>query len=182
LVDLPFARLAGRDRKISLHRERGNYIVQSDRGARGRYSHVSTGLSLAQEDAVAELAATIFRVGDTRMTDVRTLSTEELQQRLDQGDRPQFWNVLTNQYFTGELIPGSRRVPLDTIGRDTTAIPKDAEIITYCGGSRCPQSTQAAQRLIELGYTNVRAYKEGLDGWKAAGRSVEKIQEPAPAA
>jgi rhodanese-related sulfurtransferase len=36
--------------------------------------------------------------------------------------------------------------------------------------------------LIELGYTNVRTYKEGLDGWKAAGHSVETLQEPTPAA
>jgi rhodanese-related sulfurtransferase len=116
------------------------------------------------------------------MADVRNLSTHELRQRLAQGDSPQLWNVLTSQYFTGELIPGSRRMPLGTIGHETTDVPKDAEIITYCGGPQCPQSTQAAQRLIELGYTNVRTYKEGLDGWKAAGHSVETPQEPVPAA
>ena len=116
------------------------------------------------------------------MADVRSLSTDELSQRLAAGNSPQLWNVLTSQYFTGELIPGSRRMPLDTIGREPIDVPKDAEIITYCGGLHCPQSAQAAQRLIELGYTNVRTYKEGLDGWKAAGHSVETLQESTPAA
>jgi len=116
------------------------------------------------------------------MADVRNLSTDELSQRLAQGNSPPLWNVLTSQYFTGEFIPGSQRMPLDTIGHETTDVPKDAEIVTYCGGLHCPQSAQAAQRLIELSYTNVRTYKEGLDGWKAAGHSVETVQEPAPAA
>ena len=78
--------------------------------------------------------------------------------------------------FTGEVIPGSARMPLDTIGQATTSVPKCTEIITYCGGPKCPQSSQAAQRLRELGYTNVRAYEEGLEGWKAAGYSVETLR------
>ena len=119
---------------------------------------------------------------DNDMLDARTISTDELRQRLDHGHIPHLWNVLTSHYFTGEIIPGSTRMPLDTIGQATTSVPKDAEIITYCGGPKCPQSGQAAQRLRELGYTNVRAYEEGLEGWKAAGHTVETLQEPAPAA
>ena len=114
------------------------------------------------------------------MTDVRTITTNELRQRLDQGTHLEFWNVLTDKWFTGEMIPGSRRMPLDTIEHDTAGVPKDAEIITYCGGPKCPQSIQAAQKLSELGYTNVRAFEEGLDGWKAAGHSIE-MPEPVPA-
>jgi rhodanese-related sulfurtransferase len=93
----------------------------------------------------------------------------------------QFWNVLTDAFFTGEMIPGSRRVPLDTLGEHTAAIAKDAEIITYCGGPQCPQSTKAAQQLTDLGYTHVRAYEEGLEGWKAAGQPIETLREPVAA-
>jgi hypothetical protein len=42
-------------------------------------------------------------------------------------------------------------------------------------------SSSGGIRRIELGYTNVRAYEEGLDGWKPARHSVETLQEPAPA-
>jgi len=106
---------------------------------------------------------------DNDMLDARTISTDELRQRLDHGHIPHFWIVLTSQYFTGEIIPGSTRMPLDTIGHATTSVPKDAEIITYCGGPKCPQSAQAAQRLRELGYTNVRAHEEGLEGLEGRG-------------
>jgi hypothetical protein len=41
-------------------------------------------------------------------------------------------NVQTDQFFIGELIPGSRRVPLDTIAPGAPDLPKDAAIVTYC--------------------------------------------------
>jgi rhodanese-related sulfurtransferase len=106
------------------------------------------------------------------MADVRTITTGDLRNRLDQGPNFELWNVLTDKWFN--MIPGSRRMPLDTIEHDVAGVPKDAEIITYCGGPTCPQSMQAAKKLSELGYTNVRAFEEGLEGWKAAGYSLEK--------
>lgn len=113
------------------------------------------------------------------MAKVKTLSTEQLQQRLKQGNGLHFWNVLTDGYFKGEMIPGSRRVPLDTIGREVSkAQPaKGEEIIVYCGGPTCPQSLQAAQKLTDLGYTNVRAYEGGLEEWKNAGNQVESLEK-----
>jgi rhodanese-related sulfurtransferase len=115
------------------------------------------------------------------MKDVRVLSTADLQQGLDRDSGLHVLNVQTDQFFAGELIPGSRHIPLDTIEQGVRALPKDAEIVTYCAGPACSQSTQAAQRLSELGYTNVRAYTDGLEGWKAAGNEIVS-PEPVPAA
>jgi rhodanese-related sulfurtransferase len=117
------------------------------------------------------------------MTKAKTISTEQLQQRLEQGNSLHFWNVLTDGYFKGEMIPGSRRVPLDTIGRELsdTQAPKGEEIIVYCGGPKCPQSLQAAQKLTDLGYTNVRAYEGGLEEWKNAGNQVERLEQASAA-
>jgi rhodanese-related sulfurtransferase len=116
------------------------------------------------------------------MTDVRTITTNELRQRLDQGGPLELWNVLTDKFFTGEMIPGSKRMPLDAIEQNHDGVPKDAEVITYCGGPQCPQSKQAAQKLAGLGFTNVWAFEEGLEGWKTAGHSTDKVQEPVSAA
>jgi rhodanese-related sulfurtransferase len=106
------------------------------------------------------------------MNDVRVLSTADLQQGLDRDSGLHVLNVQTDPFFAGELIPGSHHIPLDTIEQGVRALPKDAEIVTYCAGPACSQSTQAAWRLSELGFTNVRAYTDGLEGWKAAGRSL----------
>ena len=115
------------------------------------------------------------------MSDVRVLSTAELQQGLDRDSGLHVVNVQTDQFFAGELIPGSRRIPLDGIEQGVRDLPKDAEIVTYCAGPTCSQSTQAARTLSELGYTNVRAYPDGLEGWKAAGHEIVSPQ-PVPAA
>jgi rhodanese-related sulfurtransferase len=115
------------------------------------------------------------------MNDVRTLSTAELQQGLDRDNGLHVLNVQTDQFFAGELIPGSRRVPLDAIGPGALDLAKDAEIVTYCAGPACSQSTEAAHKLAELGYTNVRTYPDGLQGWKAAGNKIVSPQ-PVPAA
>jgi rhodanese-related sulfurtransferase len=106
------------------------------------------------------------------MNDVRELTTAQLQQGLDRDNGLHVLNVQTDQFFGGELIPGSRRVPLDAIGPGALDLAKDAEIVTYCAGPACSQSIEAARKLTDLGYTNVRAYPEGLEGWKAAGHEI----------
>ena len=107
---------------------------------------------------------------------VKTISTQEVRQLLDHKRSIQFWNVLTDEWFKGENIAGSRRVPLDKVGSEvrSTNLPKDAEIVVYCGGPKCPQSRTATEKLVKLGYENVRAYEGGLEEWKAAGFPVEK--------
>lgn len=105
---------------------------------------------------------------------IATITTTELTQRLADDVGLHVWNVLTDEYFTNELIPGSRRVPVDHLGdalrRSTLA--KDASIVVYCAGPHCPSSRHAAEKLAVLGYVNARAYEGGLEAWKAAGYGV----------
>jgi rhodanese-related sulfurtransferase len=115
------------------------------------------------------------------MSTVQTITADALAQRLAAGTVAELWNVLTDDYFTGEMIPGSRRVPLDRVGRAAAreAIPRDTTIVTYCSGPSCPQSRAAAEKLAALGYTDVWAFEGGLAAWKESGRAVE---HPAAAA
>jgi rhodanese-related sulfurtransferase len=85
---------------------------------------------------------------------VKTVSIQEVRQLLDHQRPIQFWNVLTDEWFKRENISGSRRVPLDKVGSEVRAtnLPKNAEIVVYCGGPKCPQSRMAAEKLVKLGY------------------------------
>lgn len=112
------------------------------------------------------------------MSYVPQISTEQLADRLQQGGAFQFWNVLSDEYFKEEMIAGSLRVPVDTVGREANrlGLPKNAEIVVYCASPTCPLSAQAATKLQTLGYTNVRAYEGGLAEWKASGRQVAHLE------
>jgi rhodanese-related sulfurtransferase len=110
------------------------------------------------------------------MSTVPIITVDALTQRLAAGSVVELWNVLTDDYFTGEMIPGSRRVPLDQVGREiaTSRLARDTAIVVYCSGPRCPQSRAAAEKLVTLGFTEVRAFEGGLEAWKAAGQRVER--------
>lgn len=55
-------------------------------------------------------------------------------------------------------------------------LPKDksALVVAYCGNEQCSAYRAAAVAAIELGYTNVKHYAPGIDGWKKSGAKLEK--------
>jgi rhodanese-related sulfurtransferase len=111
------------------------------------------------------------------MAEATLIAAEELRARMDEGYVAELWNVLTDDYFTGEMIPNSRRVPVDRVGREATdtQLPAHTEIVVYCSGPTCPQSGAAAEKLLHLGYENVRLFKGGIEAWKAAGLPLEVL-------
>jgi rhodanese-related sulfurtransferase len=106
-----------------------------------------------------------------------TITLSDLTTALRTNDADEFWNVLTEEYFAGELIPGSRWVALDRVGREagSLGLAKDARIIVYCSGPTCPNSGDAGVKLATLGFTNVRVFAGGLEVWKNSGRGVEVL-------
>lgn len=55
-------------------------------------------------------------------------------------------------------------------------LPKDknALVVAYCGNEQCTAYQAAASAAVALGYTNVKHYAPGIDGWKKSGAKVEK--------
>ena len=106
-----------------------------------------------------------------------TITIDQLTRELETGAIAELWNALTDDYFAGEMIPGSRRVPVDRVGREISAssLTKHTAIVVYCSGPTCPNSRQAGDKLVAFGITNVRVFEGGLEAWKAAGRGVEQL-------
>jgi rhodanese-related sulfurtransferase len=105
---------------------------------------------------------------------LKTITTDQLDQEMQRDVGLHVWNVLNDEWFKNELIPGSRRVPLagleEAAGR--SSLRKDAAIVVYCAGPHCSASREAAEKLAELGYSGVAAFEGGLEHWKQAGRDV----------
>ena len=47
---------------------------------------------------------------------------------------------------------------------------KSTKLVFYCGGTACRASDAAAGRAASAGYSNVSVLREGIRGWKSAGR------------
>ncbi len=52
-------------------------------------------------------------------------------------------------------------------------IPKDREIVVYCGQESCDLSLKVAEKLQALGYTRVTAFMGGFRAWDEAGYPAE---------
>ena len=51
---------------------------------------------------------------------------------------------------------------------------KNALVVAYCANAHCLAYWVAAEAALELGYTNVRHFAPGIDGWKQSGAPIEK--------
>ena len=77
--------------------------------------------------------------------------------------------------FKEGRIPGA----IDYIAHEAkiaALLPKDkkALIVAYCGDEHCTAYQAAASTAVALGYTNVKHYAPGIDGWKKSGAKIEK--------
>lgn len=113
------------------------------------------------------------------MTPVKTITLGEVERTIKEDVGAHVWNVLDDEWFKGDLIPGSRRVPVSELADavQRSSLPKDAPVIVYCAGTFCPASREAAERLAGLGYTNVAAFEGGVEAWKQAGLAMVDAKE-----
>lgn len=73
--------------------------------------------------------------------------------------------------YLGATIPSSASIPDTAMDKLAGRFPadKNTPIITYCGGYNCHKSHAVAERLLSLGYKNVKVYAGGMPAWKKAG-------------
>jgi len=58
---------------------------------------------------------------------------------------------------------------------DLAQLPKDKskDLIFYCSNTNCTASDSAAERASTNGYKNVHIMREGIKGWKEAGKATK---------
>jgi rhodanese-related sulfurtransferase len=102
------------------------------------------------------------------------ISRDELREAIASGSVTVV-DALGEQYWAQQHLPGAiYLVEADVAAKAPTLLPdKDAAIVTYCTNPACPNSHQVASKLQQLGYTNARRYREGIEDWVAAGLPVE---------
>lgn len=110
------------------------------------------------------------------MTAVKTLQTidaKTLNQRLKGTQPPILINALASDAFIAKHIPSSINIPTENAEMAENVIPyKNAEIVVYCANEDCTASPELAEKLEDMGYTNVKDFEKGLAGWRSEGFSL----------
>jgi rhodanese-related sulfurtransferase len=109
------------------------------------------------------------------------ISTEELRVLMQSGTKFLLVDVLPKIMYDEAHIPGSVNIPFSSI-RTTPNLPQDKNrlLIFYCMGVACIYSSKAAYAAHEIGYRNLRVYREGIVGWQRAGLPVESTVDYPP--
>jgi rhodanese-related sulfurtransferase len=111
---------------------------------------------------------------------VPTIGCDELRQRLDSDEPPVLVDALSPISYAHSHLPGAiNLVPEDVDAFAARRLPeRDAEVVVYCANPTCESSVETAEKLVELGYANVRHYAGGKDEWRERGLPLERAGQP----
>lgn len=106
---------------------------------------------------------------------VKMVSRDELRKMIDKDEKFRLVDVLDRPHFETEHIKGAINIPVNEIEKEAEKIltDKNETIVTYCASFDCKASTNAANKLLAMGYKNVWDYKGGLKDYKEANLPLE---------
>lgn len=108
---------------------------------------------------------------------MRVISAEDLKAKLDRGDDFKLVMTMGDFAYQQAHIPGS--LSINRLDEAEEMLDKDEEIIVYCSNVTCPASIAAYHYLVKAGFKDVTRFSGGLDGWQAAGYTLESSLDEA---
>lgn len=105
-----------------------------------------------------------------------TITREELRSALLDDHAVAVVDARPLAMFGARHLPGAvSLVAEDEDERVDVALPDlAAAIVTYSTDAACERGAALAERLLALGYANVRTYREGIADWVGAGLPVDR--------
>ncbi len=114
------------------------------------------------------------------------ISVDEVESALNRPETPAaVFDANSPETYAEHHVPGATWVDYDALTAEQLPADHDRQLVFYCANEQCEASHVAAQRAVELGYSNVAVMGAGIQGWVAAGKPVETGAaqgEAAPAA
>ena len=115
--------------------------------------------------------------------EVAAVSPLELKERIDRGEVDLVIDVREGDEYRARHLPEAINVPRGVlelqadpalpVANPALSADQDVRVAVYCTKGPGFRSLTAAGTLGRMGYTNVVAMPEGLDGWSSAGLPTE---------
>lgn len=107
-----------------------------------------------------------MRTAQKGMSMTEKITRQELERLVGDGGVTVV-DALPPSHYEQQHLPGAvNLVEADVDARAADVLPdKTAPIVTYCSNPSCNNSQGVANRLAELGYTDVRKYAGGIQDW-----------------
>ena len=109
-----------------------------------------------------------------------TITTEELKEKLDKGERIQLLDIRTFDAFWKERIRGAKSLPYDRIFDRAELLDPAKLIVLYGEDEFDPFVGRAAEIILNRGFEakTICIYKDGLLGWRVASYFTTSGDEP----
>lgn len=109
-----------------------------------------------------------YSIGVVHAADIKTW--------LDLNKSMVIFDARTKEYDDGKRLPGAKLVPYTSSEEEIQKLvpSKDTPIIVYCSNAHCPASKLLADRLLDMGYTKIYKYPDGLADWIKRGYPIEQ--------
>jgi len=107
---------------------------------------------------------------------MQKINTEELKALRREKENLHVVNVLPEDAFRQQHIPGTINIPQDSQHFVdqllVTTGDKQQPVVVYCAGEDCHASEEATEKLENAGFTEVYDYSGGIQAWAEAGEPV----------
>lgn len=138
---------------------------------------VGAGVGLAV-NALSPESVAVTQALPVKDLDDRYITAEETWERFEKG-MTIFVDARKPDEFARGHVAGALNLPAEEFAARyvemAAVLPREADIVTYCGGEDCALSRQLADRLGEVGYARekVRIFRGGWKVWKERAWPVE---------
>lgn len=106
---------------------------------------------------------------------IAEIGCHELWEKVQAGEKLALVDALSPISYAAVRLPGAVNIsPRAVDDLAERLLPDlDIEVVVYCANRGCDSSVEVAQRLVELGYRNVRHFAGGKLEWREAGLPLE---------
>lgn len=106
------------------------------------------------------------------------MSVEQVWARVEAKDDVHIYDANSKERYDQGHVPGAVWVDYKALTAEALPAEKSDTVVFYCAREQCKASHKAAEAAVVLGYTSVYIMPEGIMGWEAKNKPVQRVEAP----